>query len=262
MFLEELATVVLLISVVLSTMLFGVEVFIKRRGLTGQGTGFIFSVIAVPLFIIAFCDKLPGRPLSPRDFLLILPGVTHADAEFSSSAVILCALIVTYALRLGIYTRLFIIPALTLSEVEYHAQEQVEQRANDLSAPVLAYLTLALVVTANLAGAYGLSGVAGTVVCIALLFIYFGSRFLRLLKHSLIWLAVQFRITVRQFWLLASAIVVRVIYVIGVLERWRRQPQPGDERFFENLTRQLHQSQRKARLRIARERELLRNLGA
>jgi hypothetical protein len=56
--------------------------------------------------------------------------------------------------------------------------------------------------------------------------------------------------------------VVRVIYVIGVLERWRRQPQPGDERFFENLTRQLHQSQRKARLRIARERELLRNLGA
>lgn len=261
MILKELLATILMFAIFLSTLLFGVEVFIKRRGMTGQGIGFVFSIIALPLYLIAFCDELPSHPMALRDFLLVMPGVVRADA-FTSSFAILIALTVTYALRITIYTRLFIIPALTLSEAEYNAQDQVEERANDLTAPILAYLTLALTITANVAGAYDLPAAAGAVLCVALLLLYFGSVYLRNFWNSLIWLAVQFRIAVRQLWLLASAIVVWAIFALGKLELWRRgHLQPGDELFFDRQIRRLQESQEKARIRIARERELLRNLG-
>jgi hypothetical protein len=262
MIFKEVLASILIFAIFLSVLLFGVEVFVKHRSMTGQGISFIFSIIALSLYLIAFCDELPGHPIGLRDFLLMLPGVTRADAAFTSSFAILIALAVTYALRITIYTRLFIIPALTLSEAEYNAQDQVEERANDLTAPILAYFTLALMITANVAGSYDLPAVGGAVLCVALLLLYFGSVYLRNFWNSLIWLAVQFRIAVRQLWLLASAVVVWAIFVLGKLELWRRgHLQPGDELFFERQIRRLQESQQKARARIIRERELLRNLG-
>jgi hypothetical protein len=258
----NVAAVVIALSILLSTILFGVEVFIKQRGMEGQVIGFVFSIIALPLYLIAFADRLPGDPSSLRNILLIIPGVTQSSVDFSSSLVILLALVVTYALRLGIYTRLFIIPALTMTEEEYHSRDQVEQRANDLSAPVLAYLTFALIVTAIIAGVYSLPAAVGALVWVLLMVIYFGSSYLRHLRNSLIWLAVQFRIMVRQFWLYASTLVVATVLVMGYMESWRRRQQPGDERFFENLADRLRESQRKAKAKIDHERELLRNLAA
>lgn len=257
---EQLAAVVVAIALILSTALFGIEVFVKGRGAKGQGIGFAFSLVALPLYFIAFCDKLPGHPTGPRNVLLVLPGVTKADITFSSSVIILILLVLTYALRLGIYTRLFIIPALTMTEAEYRSRGQEEKRANDLTAPVLAYLTFALVATATIAGVYALPVVAGAAICVALLLIYFGSPYLRHLRNSFLWLMVQIRIGARELWLFASRLVVEIIVLIGRLERRRRQVQPGDERFISELEAMLRRSTARTRLNIEREREKLRHL--
>jgi hypothetical protein len=190
----------------------------------------------------------------------VLPGVTKADAAFSSSVVILILLVLIYALRLGIYTRLFIIPALTMTEAEYRSRGQVEQRANDLSAPVLAYLTFTMVTTAIIAGAYALTVAAGAAICVFLLLVYFGSPYLRHLRNSLLWLMVQLRIAAREFWLYASRLVVGTILVLGRMEIWRRRAQPGDEQFVSGLEERLHRSEARARIKIEREREKLRHL--
>lgn len=254
--------VLLALAIVLSTALFGVEVSVKRRGMSGQGIGFTFSAIATIFYFVVFCDKLPGHPTALRDLLLILPGVHEADIHFASSLAILFALIVVYALRLGIYTRLFIIPALTMTDDEYNSPDQVELRANDLSAPVLAYLAFALVTTAGIAGAYSLPALAGAAICLVLFAIYFVSSYLRNLRNSAIWLIVQLKIMSRNFWLLASRVVVRIIVFIGWLEVWRRRIQPGDEQFFAGLEERLKRLERKARLKNREERELLRRLAS
>ncbi len=259
-FVEELAAIVIAITLVISTVLFGIEVFVKGRGAKGQGIGFVFSLVALPLYFIAFCDKFPGHPSGPRNILLILPGVTKADIAFNSSAIILLLLVLTYALRLGIYTRLFIIPALTMTEAEYRSRGQVEKRANDLTAPVLGYVTFALVTTAIIAGVYALPAVGGAAFLVLLLLLYFASPYLRHLRNSVLWLMVQIRIAARELWLLASRLVVGMIVLIGRLERWRRQVQPGDERFISGLEAMLRRSAARTQRNIEREREKLRHL--
>jgi len=257
---EDLATLVIAIALMLSTVLFGIEVFVKARRAHGQGIGFVFSLIALPLFFIAYCDRLPGRPMGLRNILLIAPGVTKTDLAFSSSLIILTLLVLTYALRLGIYTRLFIIPAFTMTEAEYRSRGRVEQRANDLSASVLAYLTFAFVTTAIVAGAYALPVAAGTALCMALILLYFASPYLRQIRNSLLWLGVQIRIAAREAWLYASKFVVGTIVVIVRLELWRRQTPAGDEAFVNRLEERQRRSEAKARAKIEGEREKLQNL--
>ena len=259
---ESILAVIIAIAVILSTVLFFIEVFIKRHDMSGQVIGLIFSAIAAVLYFVVFCDKLPGSPNGPRELALLLPGVHSANTHFSSSAIVLIALAVTYALRLGIYTRLFVIPALTMSDAEYNSPDQVEVRANDLSAPVLAYLTFALVATALISGAYGLSIIAGVGICVLLLLFYFASSYLRNIRNSVIWLIVQMRILIRNFWIVASRLVVYMIVAIGRLESWRRRVQPGDEQFFAGLEAQLRRLERKARAKNAEEREILRTLAS
>ena len=257
---EELAAVAVGISLILSTVLFSVEVFIKGRGPRGQGLGFFYSLVTLPLYFIVFCDRFPGHPTGARNILLILPGVTKADTAFNSSVAILILLVLTYALRLGIYTRLFIIPALTMTEAEYRSRGQVESRANDLSAPILAYLAFALVLTAALAGAYALPVAAGAVICVCLLILYFVYPFLRQLEKSVLWLVVQFRITVRALWLYASRLVVQIIVFLGKAELWRRRTVPEDELFIRRLEARQRESEAKAREKIRLERKKLEKL--
>ena len=261
MLIISIITVIVGLSLLLSTALFAIEVFAKHNR-RGQTLGFVFSVLAVPLYLIAFCDRLPGRSLQPRDVLLTLPGVDNAHAHFASSVPILIALIATYALRLGIYTRLFVIPALTLSEEEYNQQDQIQQRANDLVSPVLAYFTFALVLTAIIAGAYALPAFGGGIVMLGLVGIYLFSSFLYKLERSFYWLVVQARIAVQRLWLLGSTMLVYVIVGIGKMERWRRRHLQGadDEQFFERLEESLRQSQRKAMAKIEHEQQLLRGI--
>lgn len=257
---EELAAIIIACALLLSTVLFGIEVFVKGRGSKGQGIGFAFSLIALPLYFVAFSDKFPGHLAGPRDIVQALPGVTTAHVAFSSSVAILIMLVLTYALRLGIYTRLFVIPALTMTEAQFRSRGQVERRANDLSAPVLAYLTLALIITAIVAGAYALPASVGVAICVLLLLFYFGSPYLRHIRRSVLWLEVQIRIAAREIWLNASRLVVGIIIVIGKLERWRRRAQPGDEIFIGGLEERLRRSEARARQNIERERERLRRL--
>jgi hypothetical protein len=258
-FAEELAAIVIAVSLVLSTVLFGIEVFLKGRSPKGQGVGLVLSLLALPLYFIAFSDKFPGHPVGPRDLLLVLPGATRANIDFASSAVILILLVLSYALRLVIYTRLFIIPAFTMPEAEYLSRGQVERRANDLSAPVLAYLTLALVVTAIIVGIYALPAVAGAVIFVCLMLLRYVYPFLRRLRKSLLWLEVYIRILAREIWLLASRLVIGIVVIIVRLEKWRAQSLPEDELFFRRLEARLNQSAARARRSIEHERERLRH---
>jgi hypothetical protein len=270
MLFEELAAAIIGISMLLSIGLFSIEVFVKRRwrssqkrrGMSGQAIGLVFSLIAAPLFFIAFCDKLPGHPIGLRDALLALPSITKANAAFGSSVIILVVLVLTYVLRFVIYSRLFVIPALTMTEAEFNKRDNVEERANDLSAPGLAYLTFALTLTAVIAGAYALPVAVGIVMCLGLVAIYYLSSYLYNLEKSLIWLTVQVRILARRLWLIASRLVVLAILVIGRMEAWRRRQVPGDQLFFEKLENSLRQSQLKAAAGIARDQEILRDLTA
>ncbi len=197
--------------------------------------------------------------MGPRNILLVLPGATKAGIAFSSSVIILILLVLTYALRLVIYTRLFIIPALTMTKAEYRSRGQVERRANDLSAPVLAYLTLALVITATIAGVYALPTAAGAVIFVFLLLVRYAYPYLRQLWKPLIWLEVNVRILARELWILASALVIGIIVIIVRLEKWRVQPQAEDELFFGRLEARLQQSAARARRNNEREREKLRH---
>lgn len=256
----EAVAIIVALALVLSAALFAVDVFVKGRAASGATIGLVFSLISLPIYFVAFSDDLPGNPPGLRSAILILPGIHEPNKTFSSSAFILILLLLTYALRLGIYTRLFVIPAFTMSEAEYHSRERTASRANDLSAPVLAYLTFALVVTALIAGAYLLPFVAGVFLCIFMLLIYFASPYLRNLRRGVLLLAVQCRILLLHFWLYAGTFIIQIVIFLGKLERWRRRPQPGDELFFRELAQRMRRADRKIRIKIAEEHEQLRNL--
>jgi len=259
LFVIELVAVAVGLSLLFFSALLAIEVFIKRNR-RGQTPGFIFSLLAVPLYLIAFCDRLPNRPVGLRDVILILPGVTKAASHFNSSILILFALAATCALRFAIHVRLFIIPALTLTAEKYSRQNNVRQRANDLTSPVLAYFTFALALTALIAGASALPAFAGVGIMLCLVAVYLFSPFFRGLAFFQ-WLVIETRIAVRRLGLLGSTVVVYVIVGIGKLEGWhRRQAPSGDQQFLDRLEKSLLTSRRKALASIEREQELLRSL--
>lgn len=262
MLVEELTAVVIGISMLLSALLFGVEVFVKRRMKHGQVMGFVFSVLTVPLYLIAFSDKLPGHAIGLRDALHALPSLTKADVEFSSSVIVLVALLVTYVIRMGVYIRLFVIPALTLTEAEYNRRDQVEQRVNDIAAPYLAFLTFALVVTAIVAGAYALPAAAGAGVCVGLVMLYIGLPVIYRLERSIQWLVVHARIAWHELLLVASTLLIYMFRALSNIDRWRRQQLLGDERSFRRTEERLLRSQRKFMAKIQHERDLLRKIAA
>jgi hypothetical protein len=254
----EIVAAIVAIALIISTVLFAVDIFVKGR--RGSRIGFVFSAISLPIYFAAFADDLPSNPLGFRDIIFLLPGIHEFNKEFRSSTLILILLLLTYALRLGIYTRLFVIPAFTLTQAEYHSREQIASRANDLSAPVLAYLTFALLVTALIAGAYRLPFIAGIFLCIFTLLAYFASPYLRNLRRALLLLMVECRIFVLHFWLYMGAFMIQVVIFLGKLEMQRRRPQPGDELFFRELAQRMRRAERKIRAKIAEEHEQLRDL--
>lgn len=259
---EEAGAIIVAVALFLSVCLFVIDVFVKARYRSGPVIGLVSSVLAILFFLVAFADKLPGHPVGLRGIMLELPGIHEANKDFHSSPVILIVLFAAQALRLGIYTRLFIIPAFTMSEAEYHSRAQTANRANDLSAPVLAYITFSLAATALVAGVYGLPAIAGVFLCIFLLLLYLASSYLWNLERAFLFVLVQFRILVLYFWLYISAFVVFLVIVLGRIELWRTRKQDVDELFFADLTRRMRVADRKIRARIAAEQEQLRNLTA
>lgn len=259
---EEVGAAIVAVALILSTVLFAIDVFIKGRHVSGPIIGFTFSIISVPMYFVAFADKLPGDPTGIRSGILALPGTHDSNEGFRSSTLILILLLLTYALRLGIYTRLFVIPAFTLTEAEYHSRGQTASRANDLSAPLLAYFAFALVAAALIGGTYHLPVIAGVLLCLFVLLAYFASSYLRNLRRAFLLLVVQCRIIVLHFWLYAGAFVIQIVIVLGKMEMWRRRPQPGDELFFEELAQRMRRAERKIRVKIAQEHEQLRDLAA
>ena len=253
------ATVVVGLALLLSIALFTVEIFVKRHTGSGQIIGLIFSLLAAVGFFIEYSDRLPGGNVGSRRLLLLLPGIDQSSLAYRSSVFALLMLVLTYALRLTIYTRLFVLPAIRLNR-EYNSKEQVEQRANDYTAPVLAYLTFAIILSSIVGGAYHIPIVIATVLCILLVVVYFISSYLRSLRKLVIWLAVSLRIFMRNVAIYFNTIVVWFIVVIGRLERWRRRQTLDDEQLFRVLRQRLNDAKAKAKERNEKDTELLREL--
>jgi len=216
------------IAAILSIILFGIEVFVKGREVYGQVLGLTLSVLGFSVFAITFADVLPGQPIVVRTLLSLLPGVDDEDLGFSSPAWALIALVVVYALRGWIYYRLFVVPALKLDDDEYRSPEQVEQRANDYTAPVLAFIVLAITVSAMFEAVYHLPTWWVPPILLGLAAVYLSPRFLRPFRRFLKQAAVAIRIAARYVKIAASRFIVLVIVVLGRIERWRTQQQPSD----------------------------------
>src|ERR1035438_47359 len=129
----------------LSIVLFSLEIFVKRHRGSGQVIGLAFSLLAAAGFFIEY--------IGSRNPLLILPGIHQGALAFNASSFALLMLVLTYALRLTIYTRLFVLPAIRLN-ADYNSREQIEQRANDYTAPVLACVTFAIILSSIIGGVY------------------------------------------------------------------------------------------------------------
>jgi hypothetical protein len=259
---EELGASLVALELLLSTALFAVDVFIKLRRASGPMSGLIFSFISVVLFFIAFADKLPGHPTGLRGALVGFPGIHSASENFRSSALVLLFLLLLITLRLGIYTRLFIIPAFTLPEGEYHARSQEASRANDLSAPPLAYISFSLVFTALIAGIYAWQSIGGIFLVILLILAYLTFPFLWNLQKLFLLCIVQARIFALYCWLFASAIVISIVVLLGRMELWRMRHPYGEDLFFDDLKRRMRSADQRIRARIEREQEQLRDLAA
>lgn len=141
------------VALLVSTMLFVLEVFFRRRDIPGQVLGLVLSLFGDVAFVIVSADRLPGQPMAVRNLVGFLPGSTTA---FASSVAGLAVLVVVYVLRALIYYRLFIVPAMKLSDAEYNSPHQLEERANDYTAPVLAFTALAVSLASGVAGTYAL----------------------------------------------------------------------------------------------------------
>jgi hypothetical protein len=255
--LTVVATVVA-VALLTSTLLFVLEVFFRRRDMPGQVLGLFLSLCCDVVFVIVYSDRLPGRPTGLRDVLANLPGTT--TVTFASSAVGLVALVVVYVFRAWIYCRLFVIPAMRMSDHDYYSQEQVEQRANDFTAPVLAFVAFAVCVSSGLSGAYALPGWVGVLIWIGLIALYFGTRYLQALRRYLRSAGIYLRIALRNVQIFASRFIIAVIVAIGRAERWRTS-QPGNDQVFEaRLRRRLDDVVRRAQDANARERGTLRRL--
>jgi hypothetical protein len=225
--LSVLATAVA-IAAILSIILFSIEVFVKGREVYGQVLGLTLSLLGFIIFTVTFADVLPGRPTGIRRLLSLLPGVEEGDLNFSSPIWALVALVVIYALRGWIYYRLFIVPAITLDDVEYRSPEQIEQRANDYTAPVLAFIVLAIAASALLETVYDLPIGWVPPILIGLVCIYLSPRLFRPIRRFLKQAAVAIRVGARNLKIWASRFIVLVIVLLGWVERWRTQLQPSD----------------------------------
>ncbi len=95
--------------------------------------GWGWWVVGGALFILVFCDRLPGDATGARRLLEWIPGVTPHDAQFQSPTMVLIAVAVVVFIRFVVFFQLFVrLPAVEIDGARYEVDELV--------APVLGYI--------------------------------------------------------------------------------------------------------------------------
>lgn len=231
-----------------SCVLFGFQVFGRNRAMPGQIEGFVFTAVTLPLFIYAFADRFPHWFFSGA----------WVSQHFVSSGAALLAMGLVYVARTGVFLKLFALPAFGLSESEFYSPDRIEERANDFTAPLLAFTNLAIVLAAAVAGTFELPWIVGGLVFIGLFALYSVALYLRDLRKPILWLVVQLRIAWRAVRTVLEAGVTFIIIGAAKFEMWRRQGDSNLEDFVVRMERKLRDSQRASREADAKDRDRIR----
>jgi hypothetical protein len=258
----EVAAIAVLIGLcfLVSTGLFAIEVFIKRRDFVGQGLGLSFTVLGLLFYAAVYCDRIPSLPDSTRNLLDALPAHSQAMEMRVSPRFELLLLLILYILRFAIYVVLFVVPAITMPEEQYSSAIEVESRANDYTAPLLAFTALALAIAGASRVAYDFSISQQILLFVVLMLLYFASSFLYDLRQRLISLAVSISIAARDLLIALQVIILWIVLGLGKLERWRRRT-PGDEDLFmANLEQRLRDARQRNQQRNRQARQKLAEL--
>jgi hypothetical protein len=250
---------VIAIAFAMSISLFYLNIFVWKRRASGQLRGLVYTLVAFICFLILYADRLPLVPLSVRDILELLPGIDHADVLFGSPSVALWALLFIFILRAAIFIRLFVVPAIALSDEEYGAPDQVESRTNDETAPVLACAALICVGTALLGSLYALTAIETSLIALGFVGLYVAKPFIQKLNRIVATVIGSIRIGLSYVGMALSTMLIATIVPIARLERWRRGLSEDDEGFYRAIAVRIKDGQDRARLRIANERKKLRD---
>ena len=253
-------SVLVLVAFALSIVLFSLNVFSWDRQGNGQIRGLVFAALGAILYAILYADRIPFIPIRLRNVLEWLPGVNHQDLLFASPEWSLWVLCGIYVLRAAIFTRLFIVPAITLNDAEYNAPDQIEARANDATAPILAYVAFSVVAGALVGALYGLMSWAGVLLAIGIGALYFLKPLVQRMKKVVATAYAYFIIALRVVGAALSTAIIEVVLVIARIERWRSSESPDDQNYYEQLAKRLITAREEARQRNAAERARMREM--
>lgn len=244
MFIGLLALLALAMYVI-SALLYGVEVFIKRRALVWQGTALILTLVGIGIFSAVYGASVPAvfTGHEPRAVVTYWPELVFVTLAL--------------AVRLAIYVALFVVPAVTLSDEEYLSDAAIEERANDQTAVFLAYLPFAGSLSAWLAFSFNQPPWLRVAQMGVILAVYFLTSFLQDLRKMIITLAVELQLAFASILNGFYVGVLKLVEGIVWLERLRRR-EVDENLFLLRLERQIHDAQIRNGHRQAAARERLR----
>lgn len=150
-----------------STVLFFAAVAIRERK---QEDGFGWALAGAGLYFVVFCDRLPGEPTWPRDFVSVLPGVAQGAEAFQSSLVALLVLFVLYVFRIAVFYGLFMQAEILSTRVD-----SAEEQLNDYFAPLISFVCFAICLVCLVSPAYQLGIVWTVALSIAIAVMYYAS---------------------------------------------------------------------------------------
>jgi hypothetical protein len=253
----EAIAVLIAVCFLVSTSLFAIEVFIKQRDFVGQGLGLSFTILGLLIYAAVYCDRLPSLPDRTRDLLEVFPAHDQGMGAQVSPRLELILLLILYLLRFAIYIVLFVVPAITMPEDQYRSAIEVESRANDYTAPLLAFTALALAIAGASRLAYDFSVVEQVFLFVVLMLLYFASSFLYDLRQRLISLAVSISILARDLLIALQVVILWIVLGLGRLERWRRRTRADEDLFMAHLEQRLREARQRNQQRNAQARRKL-----
>ena len=201
-----------------SVVLFAIAVVGRERE---QEDGFGWALAGAVLFLVVFCDRLPGDWTGPRELIgWVMPWSDAAAQEFTSSLVALTMLFVVYVYRIAVFYYLI------FRDPESLADDSYENRANDRVAPLLSYVSFVICAVALLQPVWGLGPVATVLVAAGFAVAYYWSV-IPILLQALANLGKIARIAwVKTRHAVGKAVLAGIVLIVRA-EKYRRGGAPG-----------------------------------
>jgi len=201
-----------------SIVLFFIAVVGRKRE---QEDGFGWALAGAVLFLVVFCDRLPGDWTGPRELIgWFMPWTDPSAQSFESSMAALTVLFVVYTYRVAVFYYL------VFRDPDSLEDDSNENRANDRVAPLLSYVSFVICAVALLQPTLGLGPVLTALVAVGFALAYYWSVIPILLRAlanlrkvaKIVWAKVRHAI---------GKAVIAGIVVIAWAEKFRRGGAPG-----------------------------------